>query len=438
MNRRPIHAFAGLSLIAATHLAFSAVARAQPSYDDEPIRYSAGPVDDPIARLQRRLDAGDATLTREGPQGYLKSLLAALRVPRESQVLVFSKTSFQRSAISPQTPRALYFSDDAYVGWVKGGDVLEIATIDPRQGTIFYLLPQRPEKPRFIRQTHACLQCHDGSAQTGGVPGLMVRSVFPGSDGEPKFSAGTFLTTPASPLSERWGGWYVTGSHGRQRHMGNVTVGDADPATLATLDRERGANVLDLESRFDQAPYLGRGSDLVALMVMEHQLPVHNLITSASYETRRALRDEETMNKLLGEPEGHRQKSTTNRISAAAESLVRALLFSGEIALTDPVAGTSGFARSFSALGPRDRKGRSLRDLDLRRRLLRYPCSPLIYGESFEALPTVMKEQIYRRLWDVLSGRDQTPPFAHLTPVDRQTIREILRDTKPSLPAYWR
>src|SRR5262249_24032554 len=153
---------------------------------------------------------------------YLKAVLKALGVSEASQTLVFSKTSFQHARIGPRAPRALYFGDDVYVGYVRGGDVLEFSTVDPNLEATFYLLDQqKTEKPEFVGQTHACRQCH-ASGKTQEAPGHLVRSVFPSRTGLPVFNAGSFVTDPSSPFSESWGGWYVTGTHGGQRHMGNV------------------------------------------------------------------------------------------------------------------------------------------------------------------------------------------------------------------------
>ncbi|MCA1597312.1 MAG: hypothetical protein LC772_12935, partial [Chloroflexi bacterium] len=348
-------------------------------------------------------------------------------------ILVFSKTSFQLSYISPSTPRALYFNDRSYIGWEQEAPVLEVATVDPRLGAVFYLLSQKPApKPQFIRKNDECLECHNGTL-TQDVPGFTMRSVFPAADGQPLLQAGTFVTTDASPLSERWGGWYVSGLHGSQRHMGNVTASSSAPDQL---NREEGANVTDLSTLFDVTPYLAPSSDIVALMVAEHQTHVENLITRANYQTRMALRDEQELNKDLGRPSDYLSDSTVHRIKNAAESLVEGLLFADEAPLSAPVSGTSGFATAFAAEGPFDHQRRSLRQFDLKRRLFRYPCSFLIYSEAFDGLPAMAADEVYRRLNEVLSGRDKTAPFSHLSAADRQAILEILLDTKPAFAAW--
>lgn len=424
------------ALAVLTALALCSPAMGQISFEEAPINYHTAPVNDPISRLQKKLDAGEVTLRHDPRFGYLKSLLQLLDVPASAQALVFSKTSFQLKRISPRSPRALYFNDDVYLGWVRGGDVMEVSAVDPNLGVNFYTLSQRESaEPKFVRQTDTCLQCH-GSSLTRGVPGHIVRSVYPAPDGQLILSAGTFLTDHTSPLKERWGGWYVTGSHGAQRHLGNLLVREADDPQR--LDTDKGANITDLATRFETASYLTPHSDIVALMVLEHQTSMHNRITQANFRTRLALRDQDVMNEMLERPADYRSESTKRRVASAAERVVQYMLFGGEVRLTDPIQGTSQFAREFAARGPRDSQGRSLREFDLKSRLFRYPCSYLIYSEAFDGLPEVVKDAIYRRLWEVLTGQDKSDEFAHLSSEDRTAIREILRDTKRGLPDYWK
>lgn len=414
----------------------AAMSRADSISSQPPINYRTAPTDDPVARLQRQIDAGQITLSRDDRHGYLSAILKALGVPVSSQMLVFSKTSFQRELIAPWRPRALYFNSDVYVGWVQGSNILEFASVDKQLGPIFYTLNQRQvQKPQFDRQNDNCLQCHDG-LMTDDVPGLMMRSVFADAGGMANLSAANYLTTLSSPFTERWGGWYVTGSHGSMRHMGNMLLHSGDDPDQPDL--QTGANTTDLSSRFDTSAYLAPGSDLVALMVLTHQTQVHNLITRANYQTRIALRDEKTADHSSGDAPGPISDSMRQRIQDACEPLVRALLFCEETPLPSPIAGTSTFARDFAAAGPRDKKGRSLRDFDLTRRLFKYPCSYLIYTESFAVLPSQAKDYVYQRLWDVLSGKETSQDFAVLSPADRKAVIEILRDTMSGLPEYWR
>ena len=404
-------------------------------FERAPIHYLTAPVRDPVALLDEAMRQGRVVLRHEGSQGYLRSILEQLDVPVSSQVLVFSKTSFQRARIGPRTPRAIYFNDDVYVGYVQRGDVLEFSAVDPDLGGVFYLLEQSPTaSPTFLRQTHDCLQCH-ASGKTEGVPGHLVRSVFPDRSGQPVFNAGTFTTSHESPLAERWGGWYVSGRHGSQVHMGNVVVTDrSDPERL---DRQSGANREDLSPLFDTSAYLSPHSDIVALLVLEHQVKMHNLITRAAYQARLALDYGRAINQALGEPEDAISEGTERRLQGPVDQLVRYLLFIDEPPLLDRVVGTSSFARDFAERGPRDRQGRSLRDFDLETRLFRYPCSYLIHSKAFDALPAPVLQRVYRTLLEVLRGRNPTPDYARRTPEERRAILEILRDTKPGLPRDW-
>ena len=438
MNFRHVHSTVNSSLFVACVLAVSSATpvRADLPYEQDPINYSKSQTNDPIARLQKRLDEGQAQLEYDAQSGYLASVLKNLGVPRSSQTLVFSKTSFQRSRIAPKTPRAVYFSDDMYVGWVQHGDVVEITAMDPKLGAIFYALSQeKTDKPRFVRHTDNCLVCHS-SSKTSDVPGNLVRSVYSDKAGLPIFSAGTYSTNHESPFSQRWGGWYVSGRHGSQTHMGNVCVQDKD--NPEKLDTAAGSNVTDLSTLFDTKPYLTPHSDLIALMTLEHQSHMHNLITRSGFDARMALWYNEALNKAFNEQPNHRSESTQRRLKNAGESLLRYLLFVDEAPLAEPISGTSGFTEEFSKLGPRDSLGRSLRDFDLKSRLFKYPCSYLIYSEQFDQLPGEVKSHFYKRLHEILTGVDKKPEYAKLSGADRRAVLEILRETKKDLPDYWR
>jgi hypothetical protein len=405
--------------------------------DRPPIEYAKAPTDNAVTRFQAKLAAGKAKLAFGDEHGYLKSVLAALDVPESSQVLVFSKTSLQRERITPNTPRAVYFNDDVYVGFCLHGNVLEVSAVDPSLGTVFYTLDQEPtERPRFTRQTESCLTCH-ASTLTRGIPGHLVRSVTVDRDGFPFLSAGSFRTDHTSPFSERWGGWYVTGTHGRMTHRGNCVAPDKKAADEG-FDNSAGQNVTDLKKFFTAGMYPTPHSDIVALMVLEHQTEMHNRIGRATIDARGALYYNAELNKAFGEPPTHRFDSTTSRIKTAADGVVKGLLFCEEAKLTDRVEGTSGFTKEFAARGPKDAKGRSLRDFDLTTRLFKHPCSYLIYSEAFDRMPAEVRDLVLKRLHDVLTGEDRDKAFAHLTAADRKAILEILRDTKPNLPGYWK
>jgi hypothetical protein len=403
--------------------------------DHPAIQYTKTAADDAVTRLNEHIAKGVVRLDFDERFGYLPAVLRELNVPLSSQVLVFSKTSFQASRISPSNPRALYFNDQVSVGWVPGGEVVELASVDPSLGVLFYTLDQsRVEKPRIERRGD-CLQCHH-SGNTLGVPGLMVRSVFPEPSGMPLFQGGTFLTDDRSPMKERWGGWYVTGTHGAQLHMGNNVAENREKPD--DMDLRKGANVVDLKDRVDTNRYLTPNSDIVSLLVLEHQTRMTNLITRVGYEVKMALHDEQAINQAMGRPLSEIGESCRRRINNATETLLRYMLFTEESPLTDLVKGTSKFAEEFSSEGPRDPEGRSLRQFDLRRRTFRFPCSYMIYSEAFDRLPEAARDRIYARLWEVLTGRDTSKTYSRLSDADRKAIREILLATRKGLPNYWK
>ena len=411
-------------------------ARASDEFERPPIEYSKSEPSNVISMLQARMDRGEASLTFDDDHGYLPSLLESLKIPVESQMLVFSKTSLQLRRITPRTPRALYFNDDVYVGFCQSGDVLEISAADPKLGTVFYTLDQRrKEAPKFVRQTDNCLVCHS-SSRTDGVPGHLIRSVYVDPSGQPILSAGSHTVDYRTPIEQRWGGWYVTGTHGSQTHQGNLIIHARE--VPESPDNAGGMNVTDLGHRLDVARYLAPHSDIVALMVLEHQIVVHNKMTSANFTAQQALAYEADINRAFNEREGTRLESTIRRIQNAGDDLVEALLFAEEVPLKSPVVGTSEYAFKFSEMGPKDKKGRSLRELDLKTRLFKYPCSYLIYSPSMDNLPAEMREYVWKKLWNILGEGNAAAPFNHLSPDDRKAIVEILRDTKSELPAYWK
>jgi hypothetical protein len=425
--------------VGAVVIGFAAFANAPALGQDierDPINYSTATPRNAVAGLRERLAAGKATLEFEPEHGYLRALLRALDVPESSQVLVFSKTSMQRDRISPKTPRAIYFNDNVMVGFCRRGRVIEISAADDVIGTAFYTLDQTCEEEAVPqRQTESCLLCHSSSANQG-FPGHLVRSLFVDRQGLPMLASGSFRTDHASPLAERWGGWYVTGTSGRQKHLGNMIAQESKRPE--EIDNTNGVNVVDLKNRFATSSYLTPHSDIVALMVLEHQTGMLNRLARAGMETRMALHYEREINKALDRPAGEPSESARSRIKSAGDEVVQYMLFRDEIRLTDRIEGTSSFARDFPARGTRDRKGRSLRDLDLKTRLFRYPCSYLIGSRAFDSLPGEVKEYIYQRLWDILNGRGSGKDDPRLLPRDGEAIIEIIREMKPDLPDYWK
>jgi hypothetical protein len=414
-------------------------------FSDAPINYRSDELHDPVAILQQQLNNGKVTLQYEPRHGYLRSVLQLLNVPVDSQTLAFSKTSFQYKKISPDHPRALYFNDDVYVGSVHEGKAIEIVSFDPRQGAIFYLLDeQKVNKPVFQRAELDCTQCHI-AAGTRGVPGVLLRSIYSTTSGTQATSTASYITDQDSPFKERWGGWYVTGKLANLPSMGNAAVPDGtDPASpaVAKLAPVSDTKLVTLDHAFDASTYLIPDSDLVAHLVLAHQTQMHNLITLTNYKTRIALYTQATRNQAQGvTAETPLAEDLQLQFEKPAEQLLRYLLFVNEAILpgsaTAPLVGSSTFERTFAARGVSDGRGRSLRDFDLHTRIFKFPCSYLIYTESFDQIPEPAKGYVYHRLFEILTGTDRGPDFAKIAAADKRAIFEILLATKPGLPAEW-
>jgi len=391
--------------------------------DHPAIEYFKTPPDDAVTRLGKRIDKGEVKLDYvPGRLGYLPSLLKNLDINVDSQMLVFSKTSFQAPLISPHAPRAVFFNDNAFVGSVHGGEVLELAALDPKQGIVFYTLNvEKSAKPTFVRRD-VCLQCHEGPA-TLGIPGIEVGSSFPGPDGTPAFHSGFTAIDHRIPLDQRWGGWYVTGTTGSQTHMGNAIA--PDPANPKELDMSASLNVTSLAGKFDPDGYMAMTSDIVALMVLEHQTRMTNLIVRAGWETR------------VAQQEGKLAEATP-RLDGVIDELVAYMLFAEEAPLKEPVVGVSTFTKTFPQRGPRDKRGRSLRDFDLKTRMFKYPMSYMVYSDAFDNMPDWTRERTYQKLYDVLTGKNTSERYARISTADRRAVLEIVRATKTGLPDYWK
>jgi hypothetical protein len=451
----PARILAASILVTGSYLAVPAVAQIAVRnqgyipYSDAPINYRSQDLTDPVALLQKQIDQGKVSLTYESEQGYLKSVLNLLKVPIESQTLVFSKTSFQYPKISPRHPRALYYNDDVYVGKVHDGNAIEIVSFDPKQGAIFYLVDERKvDKPVFQRAELDCTQCHIASG-TRGVPGVLLRSVFSTSNGTLTPRAPSYITDQETPLKQRWGGWYVNGSLANAT-MANAVAPDASSAPAATpvsITTPAQRPVPDLsplaDKTYDASAYLEPGSDQVALLVLTHQAQMHNLITLTNYQTRLALFALQKNNLGAGQNTSLEAlpENTRRQIQKPADQLLHHLLFVNETALgldAKQAIKASPFAREFAAQGIRDSKGRSLRDFDLHDRIFKYPLSYLVYNAAFDTLPEPAKGYIYHRLLLVLNGQDQSAEFAGLSAASRSSILSILLETKSDLPAEWK
>jgi len=392
--------------------------------DDSRIGYAAEPFRDPVALLSQRLASGTLQLKFDGDTGYLNPILDLLSLGTKSQMLVYSRTSIQAVRISPANPRALYFSDDVVVGYIRGAPFLEFAALDPVKGVQFYTLTQRESAAPSIARGGDCLRCHV-SASSMEVPGLLLRSLPTFDNGQTFPQLGNFTPDHRTPFAERWGGWYVTGDLGRIEHMGNILLRNSADTSVKTV--ASGPTVVSLEGRFDQRGYPTPFSDVVALMTFEHQKQMTNLLVRIGWDARQALALPQTADN---------QRIIAALLASNAREFVDYLLFVDEAPFPNSI-GTSKFAEEFAARGPFDKQGRSLRQFDLKQRLMRYPCSYMIYSAAFDELPDAARDAVYRRLWEALSGADQGAAGRSLSASDRRAVLEILRATKRGLPDYF-
>lgn len=392
------------------------------------LRYSRTAPANAVSALNEKLERGEVTLTFEaGGRGYLKSVLDAFGISVTSQALVYSQTSLQASHISAANPRAVYFNDDVAVAWIRGAPLVEIAAQDARLGTVFYQLGQTDGPSPRLNRSETCLSCHL-SWDTRAVPGVFVMSTFPRKSDRDYANGG--ISDHRESLERRWGGWYVTGAKVPPRHMGNVpligphAVGPekmAPPPVFATM--------ADAPAMRDIGEYLAPHSDIAALLVFEHQLHAMNLMTRAAWEHRLVAGPDPD-----GPVAADADLALAPRVQQAVDELADYLLFVDEVPL-GAIKGASGFTEWFSAQGPKDAKGRSLRELQLKDRLMTYPLSYTIYSRAFDSMPPAVRRATYQRLGHVLTAEKPEPKYAHLTLVDRRAMLEILRATKTDLPS---
>ncbi|MDP2318177.1 MAG: hypothetical protein Q8O42_02400 [Acidobacteriota bacterium] len=414
MKPATLFALASLALGGAVS---TAVAQRQGAFDQSinhpAIRYNTTDANTVVDAINRKLADQSAALVFDEKSGYLKSVLDLLQIPVESQMLVYTQTSLQAQHITMTNPRAIYFNDHVSVGFVRGSGLLEVVAQDPVLGSVFYVIHQERTTTPSIGRESQCLRCHL-SWDTLGVPGQTILSTFPRKD-ETDYANG-FSVDHFRPIEDRWGGWYVTGKRVPPKHAGNLPL-FMPPSAKATGGRAADRPIppparVSLAGQFDLGGYPTPYSDIVALMVMEHQAHLFNLFTRATWESR------------VGGP------LSESRVAEAADAIAEYMLFVDEAPIVGgPIEGSSGFAEKFTAEGPRDPKGRSLRDLDLKTRLQKYPLSYMIYSPPFRALPADVKRLVMTKIERVLAGEEAGPKYAHLTPAVRQAIQEILKAT---------
>ncbi len=414
-----------------------ATGRAQgvPDYEKPPVSYSATEPAGAIAALQRRLAEGSLVLAGDDRQ-VLARLLAELRVPVASQVVVFSKTSLQRGRIRPEHPRVIYYSDTAYVGWVPGG-LVELTTVDPQLGPVFHTfdLPALRHGPPKITRDAECLSCHGGTFVRD-VPGVFARSVFPSATGEPLLRFGTLIVDDQTPFTDRWGGWYVTGYRGTTTHRGNALAQEEGDRLVFAPSSQRPE---ELSAFFDPSDYLAPTSDVVALLVLEHQSAMQNVLTRAAFATRKMIAYQRSLQQHFQEAETDEPTydSVKSVFAGTVQDIVDRLLFRREAVLPDGVVGGAAFRAAWAADAPRSPAGHALKDLDLHGRIFAHRCSYLIYSEMFAALPEPLKVRVFTRLKAALDSRDPQDRYAYLPAGEKERILDILLTTHPEAKRRW-
>ena len=388
----------------------------QRSLDDPPIRYRESTGSNRVTEMMQKLRSGELSLPTQQGFGNLYAVLDYLEIPVSSQVLVFSKTSLQSRRISPSNPRAIFFNDDIHVGWVRGSSLLEISTADPDLGAVFYTMGMGRSRPALRRENSICLGCHEKTRDGEKVTEHMVRSVMARSSGTPNLLLKAFNTDHSSPIPERWGGWYVTGRIQGVSHMGNAFLQDETLVPIAAPDQ------FDLTEQINTSTWPTPHSDIVALMVLEHQTDMLNRFTRANFAARRALH-----------AAGNQPEAANEAIGRAARLVVDGLLFVDEAPIDGRLEKSNSFADDFMARGTFTRDGKSLRVLDLETRLFRYPCSYLIGSDAFDGLNETLRAEIIKQLSAILQSKTPLQGYQHLSQTDRQGILSILRETKPEL-----
>lgn len=406
-----------LLVISALLFGAGMVAAKEPAFDQPPHDYWQRPLQDRFTRLKDDVEAGRVVLDGSGEKPFLLSLLRALDVPATSQMLVFSTTSLQLRLITPANPRALFFNEDVYVGYIPGGRI-EVVSLDPALGGIYYIFDiPRGTEPLRAERSNRCMNCH-AAEDTGNVPALVIKSVIPGLRGGSLDSFRHEETGHGVPFKERFGGWYLTGAQNFEPNLGNI-IGQFTPTGLTKYPIEPG-------TRFDFARYPVASSDVLPQLLHEHQIGFVNRAVLATYHTRALL------------AKGPLDDAASAELDAEARDFTRYVLFADEVPLpTGGVAGEAAFKTDFLRTRRADAQGASLKDFDLQTRLFRYRCSYMIYGAAFSGLPPEFKERVYRRIREALDGQHAAPEYAYLPLLEKQAIHRILRATLTDLPANW-
>jgi len=381
--------------------------------DEAPHHYWEAQPQDRFTRLADELESGRRQLPKGDDLTVLRGLLEALDIPVSSQRLVFSATSLQSGLIHARNPRAIYFNEDTSVGYVPGGR-LEILSIDPQLGAIFYIfdLPKDSHLP-FIDRSTRCMNCHQGERMNF-IPGHALESAIPSMTGGTLEAFRRRQFGHGVPLQDRLGGWHVTGEGSIKKHHGNV-VGKLSPQGLQTTFYKPG-------ELFSWSRYPVETSDMLAHLLHEHQAGFINMVLEGTYRARYALH----------QSGGQLSQGQRQMLDAHAARLVRYVLFADEVPL--PAGGIPGDPSYKKAFQSHQRhalpSGASLRDLDLNSRLLRYRCSYMIHTPMWDAMPEPLLQRVHEHLKQALDEKHPSAEYAYLGTEEKRVIRAILTQSK--------
>ena len=375
---------------------------------------------DRFAMIKERIQEGEVKIDTSNDKAFLKSMLDALSIPASSQIMVFSASSLQSEIINPGNPRALYFNEDTYIGWVPGG-LIEIIAADPEMGPMFYVYDRlRPggAVPSVQRSTK-CMNCHAGNA-TRRLPGLIAESLLVSRAGSSLETFRRDVQGHQIPLESRFGGWHLTGQHNISDHRANVMgIPNAGKNTIVPVEPGQYS---------DLSLHLLPTSDILPNLIHEHQIGFENRLVYAIY----------TLRQLKHENKGLLGASAKAEIEERAEEMARYITFAEEAKFpAKGITGAPAYAEDFL----RDRKvtkaGISLKDLDMKTRMFKHRCSYMLYTDTWKEAPKELKDRVYYHM--ALYLRDQPDAqHAHIPAAERMAIRTILKETINDLPSWWR
>ena len=385
------------------------------NFEDKIHSYHEKKPDDPFAQLKNELESKKIDLNFQNEKDYLNWLLNELYISKHSQLLVYSTTSLQLSRISPYNPRAIYFSDDLYLGYVPGGQI-EVIGIDPQLGAIPYIfdLPQKNEikHPKIYRSTR-CMKCH-ASQEFGGSPSLLLSSVIPAHGGGTIDSFRKNSFGHEIQFKDRFGGWHITGHNPFPISWANQ-IGVMSNNKVGRIPNPPG-------KYFKWEKYPTKSSSIISHLLLEHQVGFTNRCIDIIYRYRELISKTSNL-----EIDQKRKKF----ISQGTGKLLNYLLFKNEVPLENfRITSNDAFLNDFQTSSNNSSK---LRRLNLKSRLFDYRCSYMIFSNSFSGLPLEFKIELFNQLFKIMAPKQKSVPdeFSYLEEKEREIIHQVLTASFP-------